>query len=447
MKNISSSDKPVYVDVQHFRAFTMVADYTRTKVVRYLIIGLLLLICGALLLPWTQNIRAKGSVIGRNPAQRPQVVQSLIAGKIEKWYIKEGDFVRTGDTLMIISEVKEKYIDPDLLERTRAQMDAKIQSAQSYAEKADALDDQSQTLVQVRDLKLSQARNYVEQAKLKVQADSLDLFAAESQLNIAQKQFKRTDELYQQGLKSLTEWEEKKQKLQEAQASRMGAESAFLSSKATLTNAYVELLAIDQEYREKILKTKSEQFGTMSGYYDADASIAKLENEFTNLKIRNGMYIITADQDGYVTRIMQQGVGGIVKEDEALLTIMPVDYELAVELYVTPTDLPLIQLGQEVQLFFDGIPSIVFSGWPNASYGVFTGNVTAIDQYIGDNGLYRIIIFPNEEQKVWPKQIRIGAGTQAYVLLNNVPAWYEAWRRLNGFPPNFYQPETKADKQ
>lgn len=447
MKNISSSDKPVFVDARRFRAFTLVADHTRSKVVRNLIIGLLLLIAGALFLPWTQNIRAKGSVIGRNPGQRPQVVQSLIAGKIEKWYVKEGDFVRTGDTLLVITEVKEKYIDPELLDRTRAQMDAKIQSAQSYAEKAGALEDQSQTLVQVRELKLSQARNYVEQAKLKVQADSLDLSAAESQFGIAQKQFKRTDELYLQGLKSLTEWEEKKQKLQDAQAKRMGAESAYLSSKAALTNAYVELLAIDQEYREKILKARSEQFGTMSGFYDTDATIAKLENEFTNLTIRSGMYVITADQDGYVTRIIQQGVGGIVKEEEILLTVMPATYDLAVELFVSPTDLPLIQKGQEVQLFFDGIPSIVFSGWPDASYGVFTGKVTAIDQYIGDNGLYRIIVFPSEGQKGWPEQIRIGAGTQAYVLLNDVPAWYEAWRRLNGFPPNFYQPSTTSEKK
>lgn len=447
MMNISSGEKPVYIQAQKYHAFSLIADHSRSRVIRNLVVGLILLMAAALFMPWTQNIRAKGSVIGRNPAQRPQVVQSLIAGKIEQWYVKEGDFVHRGDTLLVISEIKEKYIDPQLLERTRAQMDAKVQSAQSYADKADALANQTQTLGQVRELKLSQARNYVAQATLKVQADSLDLMAAESQLGIAQKQFSRTDELYRQGLKSLTDWEDKKQKLQDAQAKRMGAESAYLISKAALTNAYVELMAIDQEYQEKILKARSEQFGTMSGFYDTDANIAKLENEFTNLKIRSSMYVITADQDGYVTRIIQQGVGGIVKEEEELLTVMPANYDLAVELYVAPTDLPLIQKGQEVQLFFDGIPSIVFSGWPDASYGVFTGTVTAIDQYISDNGLYRIIVFPPAGQPGWPKQLRIGAGTQAYVLLNDVPAWYEAWRRLNGFPPNFYQPATTTDKK
>ncbi len=444
--NISSNDRPLEISTSKYRSFSVIKDYARSKLVRNLLIGIIILMLGALFLPWTQNISAKGEVIGRNPGQRPQDVQTLIPGKIEKWYVKEGDYVQAGDTLVFLSEVKEKYIDPDLLNRTRAQMDAKFQSAQAYADKAGALTNQSQTIEQVRDLKLAQTRNYIQQAELKVQADSISLQATESQFGIAKKQFDRMDQLYKQGLKSLTDWEEKKQKLQDAEAYMISAESKFLSSKAALTNAQVELISVEQEYQEKILKTQAEQLGTMSGFYDADASLAKLENEFTNLQIRNGMYFITADQAGYVTKILQQGVGGVVKEDEIMLTIMPAVYDLAVELYVSPTDLPLMQKGQSVQLFFDGIPSIVFTGWPDASYGVFSGEVVAIDQYISSNGLYRMIVFPNNDEKPWPEQLRIGAGSQAYVLLNEVPAWYEAWRRLNGFPPNFYTQKEVGEK-
>lgn len=444
--DISSNDKCVEIDQRKYKSFTVLLDYSKSRVIRYILYGLLILIGIGLFLPWTQTVRGRGAVIGRDPGQRPQTVQSLIAGKIEKWYVKEGNLVQKGDTLVFISEVKEQYFDPKLLERTRAQMDAKMQSAQAYAEKADALNDQSSTIAQVRDLKLSQTRNYIQQAQLKVQADSIDLEAARVQFGIAKKQFDRMDDLYEQGLKSLTDWEDKKQKLQDAQAKQVSAENKFLSSKAALTNAYVELIAVEQEYQEKILKTKSEAFGTMSGFYDADATIAKLENEYTNLSIRNGMYYVIANQDGYVTQIVQQGVGGIIQENEILLTITPSKYDLAVELYVTPTDLPLLAKGQNVQLFFDGIPSIVFSGWPDASYGVFTGKIVAIDQYIGSNGKYRMIVFPDESTKAWPDQLRIGAGSQAFVLLNDVPVWYEAWRRFNGFPPNFYTPETTTKK-
>ncbi|MEL7122884.1 MAG: biotin attachment protein, partial [Bacteroidota bacterium] len=41
----------------------------------------------------------------------------------------------------------------------------------------------------------------------------------------------------------------------------------------------------------------------------------------------------------------------------------------------------------------------------------------------------------------WPEAIQIGSGAQGIALLNNVPLWYEIWRRLNGFPPDFYEQE------
>ncbi len=322
-----------------------------------------------------------------------------------------------------------------------------MQSAQAYADKAGALENQELTLAQLRDLKLSQAENYITQTQLKVQADSISRVAARVQFDIEEVQFNRADTLYKQGLVSLTSWEDKKQKMRDAEAKMISAENNYLSSRAALINARIEMSAIDNEYQEKMLKTQSEQLGTMSGFYDTDATITKLENEYTNLEMRNGQYIVRADQDGYVTRIMQEGVGGIIKENDVLLTLMPAVYTLGVELFVSPVDLPLLQRGQEVQMFFDGIPSIVFSGWPDASYGVFTGQIMAIDQYRSDNGLYRIIVFPDETEKKWPEQLRIGAGTQAFVLLNDVPAWYELWRRFNGFPPNFYTSEKEKDSK
>ncbi|MFK8058534.1 MAG: biotin attachment protein, partial [Polaribacter sp.] len=40
----------------------------------------------------------------------------------------------------------------------------------------------------------------------------------------------------------------------------------------------------------------------------------------------------------------------------------------------------------------------------------------------------------------WP-EIRIGSGARTIALLEDVPIWFELWRQLNSFPPNYYQPE------
>ena len=78
-----------------------------------------------LFLPWTQNVTGKGFVTTLTPDQRPQTIQSPIPGRIEKWYVREGDFVEKGDTILHISEIKNEYFDPLLVERTGIQIKAK----------------------------------------------------------------------------------------------------------------------------------------------------------------------------------------------------------------------------------------------------------------------------------------------------------------------------------
>jgi hypothetical protein len=118
-----------------------------------------------------------------------------------------------------------------------------------------------------------------------------------------------------------------------------------------------------------------------------------------------------------------------------------------VELYVRPVDLPLVMPGQSVQFQFDGFPAIVFSGWPDASYGTFTGIVTAVESNVSTNGKFRVLVREESSKKQWPKALKIGAGARGIALLNDVPIWYEFWRNINSFPPDYYQPKTTESKQ
>lgn len=390
-------------------------------------------------IPWTQNIRARGSVTTIRPDQRPQMIHSIIAGRIEKWFVKEGDFVYRGDTILFISEIKDDYFDPQLLSRTRAQVMAKEMSVQSYIEKVIALENQIEALVQTRKLKLQQAENKLKQAHLKVTSDSIDFQAAIINFEIASEQFQRYEKLYKDGLQSLTDLENRKNKLQEAQAKMISAENKLLTSQNEVLNAKVELTSIDAQYRDDIAKAKSEKFTALSGKYDADAAVTKLENQYMNYSVRTGMYYITAPQDGYVTKAIQSGLGETIKEGTSIVSIMPSQYDLAVEMYVDPLDLPLIEKKQEVRIQFDGWPAIVFSGWPNTSYGTYGGRVFAIDNFISDNGKYRLMVAPDPNDHPWPDALRVGAGTFNMLLLKDVPIWYELWRQINGFPPDYYK--------
>ncbi|CCG54277.1 Probable ABC-type transport system, membrane fusion efflux protein component [Flavobacterium indicum GPTSA100-9 = DSM 17447] len=447
MLNLSNNNKPNYSRLDQFSTIKSLANRPHYKILNKILVAFLVVVLLILFLPWTQNIAGQGNVTTLMPNQRPQTIQSLISGRIEKWYVREGDYVEKGDTILFISEIKEDYLDPNLVENTKAQMEAKKQSVESYGGKVNSLSNQISAIETERGLKFEQAKNKVKQSILKIKSDSTDLEASKTQLKIAKTQYNRSVQLNKDGLKPLTDVEEKRLKLQEVEAKNITQENKLLASKNELINARVELNRINAEYTEKVSKARSDQFTALSSQYDTEAQVNKLKNQYTNYKIRNGMYYITAPQSGYVNRALQSGIGENIKEGTAIVSIMPATYQLAVETYVSPMDFPLIQQGERVRVWFDGWPTIVFSGWPGLSYGTYGGRVVAKENFISDNGKYRVLIAPDDEEEKWPKQLSIGSGAQTVALLDNVPIWYEIWRTLNGFPPNYYQSKSEKNEK
>jgi multidrug efflux pump subunit AcrA (membrane-fusion protein) len=133
-----------------------------------------------LFLPWQQNIRGNGKVTALNPANRPQTIETVIAGRIQVWKVNEGQLVNKGDTIAVVSEVKEKYFDPKLLQRLREVITSKESSLSSKDDKAKALQKQISAL---RD----GMRTKVEQSKAKLEAERVKFANAKNQFETKQK--------------------------------------------------------------------------------------------------------------------------------------------------------------------------------------------------------------------------------------------------------------------
>ncbi len=446
MLNISHNQVNKKVSLEQFESGRRVSGRKYYKYInRFLqVFSVILLI--VLFLPWTQNISGQGQVTTLKPDQRPQTIQSQIPGRIEQWYVREGDFVRKGDTILRISEVKSEYFDTLLLERTNEQILAKSSSVGAYQGKIKALTSQIEALRKEKVIKLKQAENKIRQAQLKVQSDSIDFEAAKTNTNIALRQYDRTVMLQEEGLKAVRDVEDKRLKLQETEAKLISQENKYLASQNELINVEVELSRVNTTYDEKISKAEGDLYTAQSNQYDTEAQVTKLENSYSNYKRRSSLLYITAPQDGYINKALRSGIGETFKEGERLVGIMPANYELAVETYVKPLDLPLIHIGEKVRIQFDGWPAFVFSGWPNVSYGTYGAKIVAVENFISDNGKYRVLLAPDPEDHPWPEAIRVGSGARTMALLDDVPIWYELWRQLNGFPTNYYQPASAAEK-
>lgn len=398
--------------------------------------GIFLILIVALFLPWTQNIRSSGKLTTFNPGDRPQTVHATIAGRIEKWFVQEGQHVSHGDTILYLSEIKDKYFDPALLPRMGEQIVSKEEALEATRDKARAMTEQIAALKASLEFSLSKARNKVNQMQLKLESDSMDMVAANTEYQVAKEQFERQKNLYEQGLKSLTDLEQRKLKLQETSAKLLSAENKIGATRNELNNAIIELSGLRAEYADKIAKAESELNNTMAYLYNTEGDLSKMRSDYAGTVVRSTFYYITAPRDGIIVKALKEGIGETIKEGDAVASIIPANPALAAELYVRPIDIPLLEKGRKVRLQFDGWPALVFSGWPGMNFGTFGGIVAVIDN-IDTDGRYRILVVPDPEGDPWPEPLRVGSGVYGWAMLNDVPIWYELWRQLNGFPPDY----------
>lgn len=403
------------------------------------LIGLSLIILGILFLPWTQNIKSKGNITSLFQEQKPQKIYSPIAGKMNRWWVKEGDFVNQGDTLAKISEIKAEYLDPKLISRTEEQLDAKKGTVGYYEQKVKSTEDQIVNLRTSKKLKQDQLANKITQLQQKLTGERSELDAAGNEYNLVKDQFERNQKMFKEGLISQTTFQQRNASMQNALAKKTIAENKVNQTLQEIQNTKIELRGVDQEYSEKMNKAESDKFQSLGMIETGKGEIAKLENQVANYTIRDGMYYILAPQSGQIINAQKAGIGEILKDGEELLTIVPTNTNYAVEMYVRPVDLPLVMPGQDVRFIFDGFPAILFAGgWPEQSFGTFAGKVKAVENNIDEQGMFRVIVVENPKEKKWPKQIKMGAGAKGIALLNDVPLWYELWRNINGFPADFY---------
>ena len=240
---------PIETELQKSKLSSFQSIYhieKRSRIKKWMSWTLIILLV-ILFLPWTQNIRATGSVTTLQQDQRPQEVNSVIPGSVVKWYVKEGDYVHAGDTLLQLGEVKTDYFDPELLKRTSEQVGAKEKSIDNYNNKAGTAQLQVTALRNALELKLNSIDNKLQQQYLKVASDSNDLIAAQNELSIYKRQLDAGKIMYDSGSVALIELEKRRANFQNGIAKKISVENKFLQNKQEINNLLIEKRSALQE--------------------------------------------------------------------------------------------------------------------------------------------------------------------------------------------------------
>jgi multidrug resistance efflux pump len=396
-----------------------------------IVVSTILAVVLAMFLPWQQYVSGDGTVTAFSPSDRPQVVPTVIAGRIAEWFVQEGQAVKKGDPILRITEVKPEYLDSNTVDRYRDAVNGKASAVTSKEEKVRQLTALIGFLEQNQRLSVDKARTKIAQYTAEVRAAVIDSATYLTQLERQQVQL-------EQQLVSLRD-------VENARIRYQGAIAKLQEKRQGLQAAQIELNSVAFDYGEKIAKARSDRAATQAEVGEGRSEVAKMTNDVSNLTLRNRFYVIRAPQDGYVVRATQAGVGQQLKDGESVVTIMPGTPRKAVALMVKAMDVPLLSVGREVRLQFDGWPALQFIGWPSVAVGTFGGKVQVIDRVPGADGKFRVLVVEDTaHDDPWPPQLNLGSGVLGWALLDNVTVGFELWRQINGFPPSLRTPSDEG---
>lgn len=359
--------------------------------------------------PWQQTVVGSGKVTSFAPEARPQSVESVISGRIVRWYIAEGARVKKGDTICVLADINVNFFDRELLGKLSTLRDRTFEAQEQS--------------INVAIQRRKQSEQRYNQARARLENVAVEI-------STARIRYDRADTLFKQDLTS-------RRDLETAQLNLQKAIADSVSTAAAMRSAMQDVDAFRAE-EERVI---SQAYVAMQ---EADVRLA-------NAQGRVGAGTIVAPISGTVVRIAKAGAGQTVKEGEQLATIVPSTADQAAEIYVSSMDAALIEPGRLVSLQFSGFPAFQFSGWQNIAVGIFHGRIKVVDAVDDGSGRFRILVVPDRSMKDWPdgRYLRQGTDVTGWVLLNEVPIGYELWRQFMGFPPQFpvkQSVETKADK-
>jgi len=392
----------------HLLSLRMVAV---PRTLRTLVITILVLVVAAALflvfVPWVQTIRGSGKVTSFVPDARPQTLESVISGRIVRWFVHEGQQVRKGDTIVVLSDINVNFFDHSLLDRLTTLRDRTFTAQEQSIQVAVQRRKQSEQ-------RLAQARARMDNVVVEVAT--------------ARTRHIRADTLFRQDLASRRDVETATLTLQRAVADSISTAAAVSAAMQDVNAFYAE--------EERVIN-------------QAYVTMQEAEVRLANAQGRVGASTVLAPVDGIIVRISKAGAGQTLKEGEPLATVVPATDDQAAEIYVSGMDAALVDPGRRVSLQFAGFPAFQVSGWRDVNVGVFHGIVRVVDAVDDGTGRFRMLITPDPTSRPWPtsRYLRQGTDVTGWVMLEEVAVGYELWRQLMGFPPKFPVPVQEGTRR
>ena len=316
--------------------------------------------------------RGDGKVI---PYGQNQVIQNLEGGIVESILATEGQFVKSGQTILKINNAKSistsrtnemKYQE---LEAKRLRLFAEANSLDFKATKtndeqlkkqielARKLYDSNKLEIKAQDSSYVQQ---IEQRKQERKEAQARIRSLEKSLEFVTEEINMTEPMVREGIRSKVDFLKLKREAN-------GIENDIEASSLSLPR----LKSAIEEYRQKRAEAKQLVINkAKKELNEVTAEISRLQTQQIAFSDQVSRTMVKSPVDGIVQKLFVHTVGGVVKPGADLVEIVPTNKKLFLEIKIKPSDIAFIHPGAEAK--------VKISAYDYAIHGGLIGKVVNI---------------------------------------------------------------------
>lgn len=361
--------------MRHLSQSAILEEVGPPKLVRVLLFLLSLSVFGfigwAAVTELKETTKASGEVV---PTGSVLAIQHLEGGIVERIFVREGDIVNAGDTLV--------RLNPTAAQAQREETEARAVSLEIRRERLLAfaegrepdfssvpprfsklvageraiLTQQFDALDQEAGVLEAQARQ--RRSELAVLGSQVDKITERIRILGAQKDMR--ERLSAKGLVSKLVYLQTLEQYQTAVGELAEIRGKIVSAESAIDEAGNKIAQLQSQRRNEAL----EEYGRVSG------DLASVRETVRRMKDRVSRLNITAPVHGIVKGLATNTVGGVIPPGGLVTEVVPIDRELVVEARISPVDIGHISIGHKA--------TVKITTFDFARFGSIDGTVTKI---------------------------------------------------------------------
>ena len=301
------------------------------------------------------------------PSSKVQVIQNLEGGIVTEIYVREGQMVGKGDTLLRLDDTRfrsnkgeseaDRYALTAQVERLSAEAEGRpFKLSAEVIAKAPQVAEDERSLYEQRQRRLaSEQRTLSEQLRQKTQ--ELAEFRSKqgqfsSSLALLQQEMNMSEPLVKTGAVSPVEILRLRRSAVEIRGSLNATTLAIPRAESAIAEIRSKIDESEQTFRSEAAKELNEK----------RTDLSKITASSIAIDDRVSRTTVTSPVRGVIKQMKVNTIGGVVQPGSDMVEIVPLDDTLLVEAKIRPQDIAFLHPGQEAIVKFTAYDYTIYGG-------------------------------------------------------------------------------------